>query len=847
MVKPIPVSLFLSSWRFFKQHPWQFWLTLLSIALGSAVMIAVDLANNSARQSFTESVQTIGGRMTHQIISTRKNGIDEKFYTELRTKWAYRKSAPIVEGNLNIQGEQYRLLGIDLFAEPLFSKALQPKNKGGFSTEAFMQLLSKPNSVIVSRNSAERLGMHLDQPFELSVNAAQHAIIPIGFFPEEQNSVLDSLLLTDISSAQEILGKLGYLDRIDLILDGPEADQIVAKLPEGLSLKKRQNEKDALQQMTAAFRTNLTAMSLLAMLVGAFLVYNTMTFSVLQRRQQFAVERMLGVTGGQIFIHILVEAMLLGLIGSLLGIILGTVLGQGLLVLIIRTLNDLFTATDLTVLLLQPMLIIKGVGIALLTVLIATLAPAWEAAKVQAAIVNRSSELELHVNRLIPWLLMIGISLIILSGVLIFAFERSLVAGFIALFLMVIGYSLCLPLLISFLLRVFSFKNVNLLWSMAIRGIQASISRTHLAIIALAIAVSATIGVGIMITSFRATVADWLETTLQSDLFISANRASPSGVRDKLDDFWLAEVQQLSGVKSISTGRTLKMTVEGVPTPVFVLNPGQHGEMGFKLLEGDIESSWKRYLTGEVVLVSEPFAYHHKLSVGDHFQLSGSENPIDKTLNVEIGGIYQDYSATQGMIVMPPVLYHQYWADRSISSIGLLLEEGMDSKVIREQLGLMAKKSTRAVKIRSNKDVRDISLEVFDRTFAITNVLRLLVILVAFVGVFSALMAIFLEKGREYAVLRATGLTPRQLTKMVLLQTGIIGLLAGLLALPLGWAMSEVLINVINQRSFGWTMSRLFPPMVIVQALLLSIGAALLAGLYPIWRISQITISQGLR
>lgn len=849
MVNTIPTSLFVSSWRFFKKHPWQLWMTLLSIALGSAVMIAVDLANNSARDSFTESVQTISGRMTHRIVSSNKHGIEEQFYTHLRTKLGYRKSAPIVEGDLIIQGEQYQLIGIDIFAEPLFSGG-KAGSEDDFSvkTNTFMQLLVKPNSVIVAHNSGERLGMQIDQPFELSVNGKRQSINPIGFFPEAQNAALDNFLLTDISTAQEILEKFGSLDRIDLILNDDEASQLSANLstrtPEDLTLKTLQNEKNALQQMTAAFRTNLTAMSLLAMLVGAFLVYNTMTFSVLQRRQQFAVERMLGVTGGQIFLHILIEAMVLGLIGSLLGIVLGVFLGQGLLVLITRTINDLYTAVDLNVLLLQPMLIIKGIGIALLTVFIATLAPAWEAAKVQPAIVNRSSELELHFNRLMPWLVIIGLFLVILSGVLLLSFERSLFGGFVALFLMVIGYSLWIPLFVSLLLRLFSSKNANLLWSMATRGIQASLSRTNLAIIALAIAVSATVGVGIMITSFRSTVSDWLETTLQSDIFISANRNSSSSERGKLDEFWLEEIRQLSSIESISTGRTSKVTVDGVPTPVFVLNPGQHGHTGFKLLQGNLETAWKRYLTGEVVLVSEPFAYHHKLSVGDHFQLTGDAN---QNLNFEIGAIYQDYSATQGMLVMPPALYHKHWDDHSISSIGLMLEDGVNIKDVREQLSLMAKRSSGAVKIRSNKEVRDISLEVFDRTFAITNVLKLLVILVAFVGVFSALMALFIEKGREFAVLRATGLTPQQLTKMVLLQTGIIGLLAGLLALPLGWAMSEILINVINQRSFGWTMSRSFPPIIIVQALLLSIGAALLAGLYPVRRISQISISQGLR
>jgi len=155
--------------------------------------------------------------------------------------------------------------------------------------------------------------------------------------------------------------------------------------------------------------------------------------------------------------------------------------------------------------------------------------------------------------------------------------------------------------------------------------------------------------------------------------------------------------------------------------------------------------------------------------------------------------------------------------------------------------------SEQAVMVRSNKTIRDFSLQVFDRTFAITNVLRLLVVIVAFVGVFSALMALFLEKGREFSILRATGITPRQLRRLVLSQSALIGLLAGLLSLPLGWIMSDILIEVINRRSFGWTMQSYFFVSLPFQAVLLSLLAALLAGLYPTRRISRITLREGLR
>jgi putative ABC transport system permease protein len=217
------------------------------------------------------------------------------------------------------------------------------------------------------------------------------------------------------------------------------------------------------------------------------------------------------------------------------------------------------------------------------------------------------------------------------------------------------------------------------------------------------------------------------------------------------------------------------------------------------------------------------------------------------SIKLKIAGVYRDYSATQGMVVMPRRVYEKYWADRGISTIGLVLDKDMDVAALTEQLQRWAGASEQAVMVRSNKTIRDFSLQVFDRTFAITNVLRLLVVIVAFVGVFSALMALFLEKGREFSILRATGITPGQLRRLVLSQSALIGLLAGLLSLPLGWIMSDILIEVINRRSFGWTMQSYFFVSLPFQAVLLSVLAALLAGLYPTRRISRITLREGLR
>jgi putative ABC transport system permease protein len=273
-----------------------------------------------------------------------------------------------------------------------------------------------------------------------------------------------------------------------------------------------------------------------------------------------------------------------------------------------------------------------------------------------------------------------------------------------------------------------------------------------------------------------------------------------------------------------------------------VLAPAAHNAQGFEYLAGEPRQVWQAFVQGKGVLVSEPLAYHRSIKLGQTITLQ-----TDHGLKaLPVLAIYRDYSATQGMLVIPRLLFERYWQDTRISSIGLKLKPDADAAVIEQQLqGLAAQIiSPSPISIRSSKNIREFSLQIFDRTFAITNVLRLLVIVVAFIGVFSALMALFLEKGREYAILRATGFTPQQLSRLVFLQAAIMGLFAGLLALPLGSIMSLVLIDIINQRSFGWTMHTQFFASVPLQAIALALLAACLASLYPVKRLNQLVLRQ---
>jgi putative ABC transport system permease protein len=301
-------------------------------------------------------------------------------------------------------------------------------------------------------------------------------------------------------------------------------------------------------------------------------------------------------------------------------------------------------------------------------------------------------------------------------------------------------------------------------------------------------------------------------------------------------------LSQLEGVASHIVSQSILVETEFGPMRLLAVESASRDDKSPPLLLS-MPNAIERFLQGQGVLISEPLAYHQNLAPGDRITVQTEQG----NTKLVVLGILQDYSSSRGRIFINLGLYRQLWRDSTVSGLTLYRTSGFSQQKLLQSIQRYLTKQPIIYNVSSRSEIREITLTVFDRTFAITHVLRTLAILVAFVGVLSALLALQLEGLREFAILRATGMTPRQLTAMILLQTGLMGLLAGLLALPLGLLMSDVLMDVINRSSFGWSMQHLTPRGVLLEAVLLAVGAALIAGTYPAWRAARIAPAQALR
>ncbi len=841
--------MYRASFAYFLRHPWQLTLALVGIFIGVAVIVAVDIANDSSRRAFIMSMDAINGEATHQIIAGPR-GVDEKLYVQLRRE-GLRNIAPVVDGLVEVRGSTVRLLGLDVFAERAFRNFAVPgkgerevaatAGQGSGYTSSVRHLLSMQGAVLMSRRTASRLALTPGADFDVHAMGHLYPAIVADLVGSDSEQRLDNLIVVDIATAQEWLDSNGRLSRIDVRLQDESSDvrdRIESMLPEGAQLLSAEGRTRSVSDMSQAFMTNLTAMSLLALLVGVFLIYNSVSFAVLQRRHLLGVLRALGLTRQEIFVLVMVEAFLLGTVGALLGLAGGAWLGERLLALVSRSINDLYFVVHVTDVSISVASFAKGFLAGLGATLLAAAIPAAEAAASQPILALARSSLERRSNRLLPVIAAGGVAMAILAGLLLMSSGRSLFLGLIGVFMLLAGCALLIPLLVRTVVRLAEPVVAALGGTaarMAVAGVASSLSRTGVAVVALSIAVSATIGVTVMVDSFRTAVGAWVDQSLQADLYVAA-------VQGPLDTALIADLVAVEGVAAFSSSRRVWLETASSRIRVTALELPEAGYSGLHLLGDNPQSVWPAFNDGAAVLVSDSFAWRNQVGSGETVTLPTAKGERAFT----VAAVYRSYDSELDALLMSRRTYERFWEDPDISSLGLYLADGADDDAVQRKLRAIGQ-GRQALVVRSNRELRQLSMQIFEQTFVITDVLYLLAVGVALVGILGAMLALQLDRAREHGVLRALGMTPWQLGGMVSGQAAFLGCLSGLASLPLGVVMAWLLIEVINRRAFGWQMEMVLAPGVLVSAVLLASVAALCAGLFPAWRAARAMPSQAIR
>jgi putative ABC transport system permease protein len=830
--------LWRASLRFLAHEPAQCALAATGIALGVAVVVGVWLIQHNARSAFERALDSALGAATHSIVAHDQSDFDERVLGDIRRQVPELEPTPVIAARVQVAGQRValNLIGVD----PLTSHA---RGASGAVLDA-VALMRQPGAAALDAASAGELGLSRGQPLVIQADGSDSRLTLLATAPS--TLLPPATVLVDLATAQLALQRVGRLSRIDLRArsraDARALRALHAELPAHLLLTDRGRAARSTATLTHAFYINLAALSLLALLVGGFMIYNTLAFLVVRRRLWFARLRALGAERRDLACVIAGEAALFGAVGGVAGCALGYLCAHALLAPFGQTLYDHYFDAGAIALELPARVLGGGIVLALVTAQIAALVPLRQVLAIEPAQAAQDSVLLRHNSAALARLAMLGLGVAALGAVLLLATERALLAGFAALAACIVAAMLCAPWLTQRLLEALSGRDLavrRLAWKLASRGAARSLGRAGLAASALMAASATAIGIALMVASFRSAVDAWLANLLRADFYLATAHDNGSAT---LPPKLVATVRALPEVGALSQVRRLRLVDGDASVRVTAYELPAAARAGFSFIAGDAAHVWRSWEHADIAIVSQPLAVRAGYRVGDTLETPGPRGRI----RWRIAGIYTDYGSEHGVIAISRARYVAHWSDTRINALGVYLAPRASStRLARKLTALLA--DQRAVELWSNTQLRRHSLAVFDRTFAITDALTWFATAIAALGVFNALLSLNLDRAREYALLRALGMPEQRLRAQIFAQSALIVVTAVMWAVPLGLLCAVVLIDVINVRSFGWTMALVIAPWELVRTALLAFTAGVAAAVYPTWRASQDDPARALR
>jgi putative ABC transport system permease protein len=816
-------------------------LTVLGIAVGVAVIVAIQLANHSALRAFRESIDAVSGRANFQIVG-EAGTLDENLL--LKLQWLWRRGgrfAPVidVEGVLEPSQLPIRLLAVDLlsdlhFRDYRYATVLTSSAPEGGGATQYLELF-RSDSVILPAPFAREHGITIGDPVALNFGGKRSRMVVRGILEARGPATAfnGSIAVCDVAVAQASFGMRGQLTRIDLLIDDSLVGPLAKQLPPGVRIERPSRRNERVEKMLRAFRVNLFALAGVALLVGMFLVYNTVLISILRRRRDVGVLKTLGVSPRQIFAAFIGEGLLFGIIGSLIGIALGNFIASAILRLVGRTINALYITSQPQAVSMTSGVLAAGVAVGIVLSLVSAIQPAIEAAQVRPNTMIRPG-LQQRIR---------STSGLVVAAIVCFAaaaltshippLNGIAIGGYIAVVFVVAGFSLLAPSIVrrtSLALQPVLTRTFGIVGRLAAASLPASLRRTSIASAALSLATGMMVAVALMVGSFRETVRIWVNQTVQSDLWLRPSKGLSNADAALFPPSIADEVRGLPFVQAIDRIRGRDILYGNSIIAV--------GSGDFEVAAGDgnlpmvkprsASDALREAIRRDGVFVSESFALKFHKDVGDVVRLPGAGG----TRDFPITGVYRDYSNDRGVVVMNRPLYVRSFHDDAINTVVVFLKPGVDREHARRELERMFGPKYHAFAV-SNASIRKEVMTIFDQTFMITYALLGVAIVVAVLGIVNTLAALILERTRELALLRITGMSRRQLATMLVLESSLMGLASTVVGIVMGYVLSFILIYVINKQSFGWTIEFHTPAALIAVSLGITFSASVVAGFVP--------------
>jgi putative ABC transport system permease protein len=834
------------SWRHVARHRLRSLLTFFGIALGVAVVVAIAVVNRSLTSSFQSTIDQIAGKAVLQV-ANGESGVAESLFPLIRDTAGVRDAAPAVEGFLpvaGLPGEHLYVYGVDLLTD----FAIREHQFAGleFGFDQALDFIARPDSIAVTESLSRRLTLPVGAKIVLLTSQGKREFTVQALLKEEGTATVfgGSFALMDLPAAQRAFGKEGKLDIVDLTVEeGESIEAVQRRLGERLqgaaAVERPRKRGEQIELLLTSFRVGLFFVSLIALFVGFFLIYNTVSVSVIQRKKEFGTLRCLGMKRSELLRLIVIEALLLALAGSISGALLGWLLARAALFAVGETVGNLFSLMDLAgaAFTLRELIIALGSGV--VVAVLAALHPAVEAMRVSPLENARQAVWQaarhgdaFWTNRIAMLCFIVAPALLLIAPWVTGPVEKFSV-GVIGMLIFLLGLAALSPALIRFAaLRLrrsqwAGYSAVEL--RLAADSLYRNPIRSGISVATMVISLAAIFTIAAFVNSVRGSLLVWVDQMVTADLIVSsgARTAGPRNV--PLREDLLPELRKVPGIQVIDLYRLIRSSHQGKPIMIESFSARDSAAVRtLPMAEGDGERALRAMAEGEGVIVSESFQSKFGAGRGDILELS---TPSGKR-SFRVLGVYIDYSSDSGSVLLDRALYKKYWQDELLDAFDLWLEPGADEHKVIETIKRRHGEQYQLF-ISTHRELREAVVRIMEQSFVVNYAVEIVAVVVAVFSVINALLASVLDRTREIGVLRAIGATRAQIQRTVVVEAAWMGVLGGLLGLVAGTVMAYHHVVYNTKELTGWTFQFYYPYDVAVLAVVAAILLCLLAAFAP--------------
>ncbi|MFL6619229.1 MAG: FtsX-like permease family protein, partial [Povalibacter sp.] len=730
-------------------------------------------------------------------------GFDENLYPVIARVAGVQVASPVVQVEAKLVGRRsaITLLGTDAFR----AREMQPAFAAmGAESKERQPAAAAHEPVFLSASAARGLNLAVGDTLNVQVGLQVQQFTVAAVLPA---AILeDRAGIIDIATAQWRFERLGKLSRINLKLAPGLSTAVVRArlmqvLPKGLRIDTPEEAASEASSLSRAYRSNLTALALVALFTGGFFVYSSQSLGTLRRRREFALLHAVGVTRGEQRTSLLISGAVIGLSGALIGIVAGVVLAQAGVAALGADLGAGYFRGISPALELKWPEALAFCALGLTVSVLGTLQPALEASRTPTAAALKAGDVMSDAPRsrraFIAALLILAVAMLWLPPI-----AGLPLPGYVCIALLILSTVAAMPALLAWLLmRAPQLRAVP--WEIAIAHLRGTARQATLSVSAIVVSFTLMVAMAIMVTSFRGSLDAWTQRLLPADIYLRAGYIGQSAHFGASD---LDHLRQVAGVAKIQGSRFAEATA-------------RDGQLTFTVIARDMDLAhpervlWLERSTSTPVpkdelpvWLSQPAADSLKLVPGASFKLLLEGHEV----NVNVRGIWRDYEHVRGAIVMDRAAFVALSGDRSINTLWIWLKEGASEEAVQQQIRALLG-SGLEYDMRTPRELRRLSLQAFDRAFAVTYLLEIIAIVIGLFGIAAGTSSQVLARRREFGVLRHIGLTRRQIAMTLAIDGAGLGSLGVIVGLITGGLVSLVLIHVVNRQSFHWSMDLQIP------------------------------------